>query len=114
MGERQERIRAHSTPGRVARAAIEVFVGLTAQLKHGLPSLRSPKSPITPVPRTLNPRPDTPAALSPRQFHPRRLWVAVIKRHCDCTADLPLRMNLVTPRLCLICPNVGSIDCARR
>jgi hypothetical protein len=34
----------------------------------------------------------------------RRLWVAVTKRHSDCAAALPLRMNRSIRRLCLICP----------
>jgi hypothetical protein len=42
-----------------------------------------------------------------------RLWVAVISRHSECTAARPRRLNCLKPRLCLICPKVGSIDCAR-
>ncbi len=43
----------------------------------------------------------------------RRLWVAVIRRHSDRAAARPRRRNCRKLRLCLICPNVGSIDCAR-
>ena len=38
-----------------------------------------------------------------------RLCVAVTNRHSECAADLPLRMNRSMWRLCLICPNTGSI-----
>ena len=38
-----------------------------------------------------------------------RLCVAVTNRHSECAADLPRRMNRSMCRLCLICPNTGSI-----
>ena len=38
-----------------------------------------------------------------------RLWVAVMSRHSDRTADLPRRWNLSILRLCLVWPKTGSI-----
>jgi hypothetical protein len=37
-----------------------------------------------------------------------RLWVAVIRRHSERTADLPRRRKLSIRRLCLVCANTGS------
>ena len=37
-----------------------------------------------------------------------RLWVAVISRHSERTADLPRRWKLSMRRLCLVCANTGS------
>ncbi len=39
----------------------------------------------------------------------RRLWVAVISRHSDLAADLPLRNNRSVRRLNLMSPKTGSI-----
>jgi hypothetical protein len=43
----------------------------------------------------------------------RRLWEAVISRHSDRTAALPLRWNRSIRRLALIWPNTGSMLCLR-
>jgi len=42
-----------------------------------------------------------------------RLWVAVVSRHSDLAAALPLRKNRSIRRLNLICPNTGSIVVVR-
>ena len=41
----------------------------------------------------------------------RRLWVAAISRHSDRAAARPLRWKRSNLRLCLICPNTGSMLC---
>jgi hypothetical protein len=65
VGKRHRRIRARSTTGSVAGAASE-YSGLSAhQPWHGLPSLRSPRSPCPDRP-TLSSRPDS---RPPRAFH---------------------------------------------
>jgi hypothetical protein len=43
-----------------------------------------------------------------------RLWVAVLSRHSERTADLPRRWKRSIRRLCLVCANTGSTIALRR
>jgi hypothetical protein len=83
-----------------------------AQARPAQPTF-SQKAP-GPVRPTLTPRPDTTAGTLAAQFHPRRLWVAVISRHSERAADLPRRWKRSIRRLNLVCANTGSTIALRR
>src|SRR3954463_3602007 len=84
-GKRQERIRAHGPTGRVAGAATEMLSGSQPSSSTACPAYVLPRAPV-PVRPTLTPRPDTIAGALAAQFHPTRLWAALVSRHSDLAA----------------------------